>query len=148
MHSARLMRDIVADMNRQGLTVFLTTHNMAEAEEMCDRVAIINKGRIAAIDTPDQLRQSVRSSQYVRVSFEGDEPPESALAELTGVERIARRDDGYHLYTEHPGHTAVALAGLARQKGLDVSELSTCKPNLEDVFLYLTGEDRQKEARP
>ena len=138
VQSARLIRQIVRDLNRDGLTVFLTTHNMAEAEEMCDRVAIINRGEIVAIDTPHQLRDLVRSSQYVEVSFEAGAPSEDDLEALTGVERVVSEGDRLLLYTQHPGRTAVALAGLADREGLDVRELSTCKPSLEDVFLFLT----------
>jgi len=145
VQSARLIRQIVLDLNRDGLTVFLTTHNMDEAEEMCDRVAIINKGRIAAIDTPDQLRQTVRASQYVEASFDGRCPDESAVQDLPEVERVVREDDRLLLYTQHPGRTAVALAGLADREGLPVRDLNTCKPSLEDVFLFLT-ERRSEEA--
>jgi len=139
VQSTRLIRQVVRDLNRDGLTVFLTTHNMAEAEEMCDRVAIINKGRIAAIDTPDQLRQTVKASQYVEASFEGRCPELSALEELPGVERVARDGERLLLYSGHPGRTAVALARLADREGLEVRELNTRKPSLEDVFLFLTG---------
>ncbi|KPK65846.1 MAG: ABC transporter ATP-binding protein [Planctomycetes bacterium SM23_32] len=138
VQSARLIRQVVRDLNGHGLTVFLTTHNMAEAEEMCDRVAIINEGRIAAIDTPDQLRQTVRASQYVEVSFEGPGPQEAALRGLPEVERLARQGERMLLYTRRPGRTAVALADLADREGLEVRELRTCTPSLEDVFLFLT----------
>jgi len=146
VQSARLIRRIVRDFNRDGLTVFLTTHNMAEAEEICDRVAIINQGRIAAIDTPDQLRQTVRASQYVEVTFEGRSPQDAALRGLPEVERVAREGERLLLYTQHPGRTAVALAGLAEREGLQVRELSTCKPSLEDVFLFLTQRGSEKAA--
>jgi len=147
VQSARLIRQIVRDLNRDGLTVFLTTHNMAEAEEMCDRVAIIERGKIVAIDTPDQLRDLVRSSQYVEVSFEAGAPSEDDLKALTGVARVVSEGDRLLLYTQQPGPTAVALAGLADRQGLEVRGLSTCKPSLEDVFLYLT-ERGSEEAPP
>jgi ABC-2 type transport system ATP-binding protein len=146
VQSARLIRRIVRDLNGDGLTVFLTTHNMAEAEEMCDRVAIINNGRIAAIDTPDQLRQTVRASQYVEASFEGPAPGDAGLRALPDVERIAREGERLLLYTERPGRTAVALAGLAEREGLQVRELRTCKPSLEDVFLSLTRKGGEEAA--
>ena len=146
VQSARLMRQIVRNLNGDGLTVFLTTHNMAEAEEMCDRVAIINKGRIAAIDTPDQLRQIVRASQYVEVTFDGRSPEDARLRGLPEVERMVREGERTLLYTQHPGRTAVALAGLADREGLEVRELSTRKPSLEDVFLFLTEKGGEEAA--
>jgi len=146
VQSARLIRQIVRDLNRDGLTVFLTTHNMDEAEEMCDRVAIINKGRIAAIDTPGQLRETVRASQYVMASFDGRSPDQGEVHILPGVERVAREGDRLLLYTQQPGRTAVALAGLAEREGLEVRELSTRKPSLEDVFLFLTERGSEEAA--
>ena len=138
VHSAKLTRQIVADMNKQGLTVFLTTHNMDEADEMCHRVAIINKGRIAAIDTPENLRQAAKSSQFVEASFAGQEPSGADLRALSGVNRISRQGKSIRLYTEHPGNTAVALAVLADQQGLSVVGLRTGAASLEDIFLQLT----------
>jgi ABC-2 type transport system ATP-binding protein len=140
VQSAQLIRKIVRELNGEGLTVFLTTHNMAEAEEMCHRVAIIDKGRIAAIDTPDRLRELVRSRQYVEVRFESSMPPEGVLGSLPTVDEVAYREPYFRLYTTSPGRTAVALSVLAHENGLAVGDLCTGKPSLEDVFTYLTGE--------
>ena len=145
VHSTRLIQKVVSDMNRQGMTVFLTTHDMDEAEEMCDRVAIINQGKIAAIDTPDQLQELVRVSQYVEVSFEGSEPQEADLASLPEVDRVTRKGGHYRLYTDMPGRTAVGLGLFADRNGLTVRDLCTRKPSLEDIFLHLT-EGRGKEG--
>jgi ABC-2 type transport system ATP-binding protein len=140
VQSAQMIRNIVRELNKDGLTVFLTTHNMAEAEEMCHRAAIIDQGRIAAIDTPDRLRHLVSTRQYVDVRFEGPTPAEGLLESLPTVEQVARRDRYFRLYTAAPGRAAVALSVLADQNGLAVGDLCTGKPSLEDVFLYLTGE--------
>jgi ABC-2 type transport system ATP-binding protein len=139
VHSTRLIRDLVRDLNRQGLTVFLTTHNMEEAEDLCHWVAIIDQGRIIAIDTPDRLRELVQASQYVEVRFEGSTPADTALESLPGVERVTRRNSTYRLHTTSPGRVAVALAAVADRNGWVVDDLCTRKPSLGDVFLYLTG---------
>jgi len=144
VHSARLIRDLVRDLNERGLTVFLTTHNMGEAEELCQRIAIIDKGRIAAIDTPDGLRRLVRASQYVQVRWEGSEPPDTAVESLPGIDRVTRRDGAWQLYTASPGSVAVALAALADRNAWRVSELCTRQPSLEEVYLMLTGEGDQE----
>ncbi|MFO7958672.1 MAG: ABC transporter ATP-binding protein [Candidatus Brocadiia bacterium] len=146
VRSARLIRDIVRDMNRDGLTVFLTTHNMSEAEEMCDRVAIINHGRIVAIDTPDQLRDAMKSSQYVEVNFADGVPTEDQLAALEQVERVTGGPGDWRLYSEQPGRVATAVVRFAEHNGLQLGEIATCKPSLEDVFVHLTGQDAA-EAR-
>ena len=147
VHSARLIRNIVRDMNDEGLTVFLTTHNMSEAEEMCDRVAIINEARIAAIDTPDQLRDAMKSTQYVQVSFEDGGPDRAELGSLDGVDKVRAGNGAYRLYSEHPGRTATELAKLCERSGLTIAEIATCKPTLEDVFLHLTGAQGTEEGQ-
>jgi ABC-2 type transport system ATP-binding protein len=147
VQSARLIRRIVRELNRDGLTVFLTTHNMAEAEEICGRVAIINKGRIAAIDTPDQLRDALKSSQYVSVRFEKDGASVEQLAALPGVESTAEDEGGFRLYCRRPGQLVSDVLRLAESSGLTIAEIATCKPTLEDVFVHLTGAET-KEGRP
>jgi ABC-2 type transport system ATP-binding protein len=138
VQSARLIRQKVRELNAGGRTVFLTTHNMREAEEMCSRVAIIDHGHIAAIDTPQQLRGAMQSSQYVEVRFAGGPGPEE-LAELPGVLRCRERNGLYRLYTESPGPLAMEAARLAESEGRHLQELRTCKPSLEDVFLQITA---------
>jgi ABC-2 type transport system ATP-binding protein len=69
VESARLMRDIIRQFNGDGTTIFLSTHNMEEANQLCDRIAIINHGRIAAIDTPENLRMKSSGLKSVEVSF-------------------------------------------------------------------------------
>jgi ABC-2 type transport system ATP-binding protein len=146
VQSAHLIRRIVSEMNRDGLTVFLTTHNMAEAEEMCDRVAIINHGRIVAIDTPAQLRDAMESSQYVEVSFAEGAPSGEDLDALPGVARVGATDGGWRLYGEQPGRLASEVVRFAEAEGLAIAEIATRKPTLEDVFLHLTGTEA-KEVR-
>ena len=138
--SARLIRELIARENRErGTTVFLTTHNIQEADEACSRIAIINNGRIAAIDTPDALRESVEASRSVEVTFaEGglDMPDFSGVEAVEEVKRLAR---GVRLYTRRPGRVAQEVACLARDRGLLIETLVTREPSLEDVFLHITG---------
>jgi len=147
VQSARLIRGIVSELNRDGLTVFLTTHNMAEAEEMCSRLAIINHGRIAAIDTPDGLRSVVRTSQYVELRFDGEGPPAEELAALPAVSRAVAEEATLRLYTDAPGRAAAQAVRLADDRGLAIAHLCTRTPSLEDIFLHLTA-GRAEEAQP
>ena len=139
VQSARLIREIVSDMNRSGLTVFLTTHNMSEAGEMCSRVAIIDKGCIAAIDTPEQLRSTISSRQYIEVSFAGAAPEHNELASLPGVSHIDADNRTFRLYTKLPGHVVTEVVRLADRRGLEITDLGNRKPSLEDVFLHFTS---------
>jgi len=137
--SAKLIRQIVGKLNNDGLTVFLTTHNMDEAEEMCSRVAIIDAGRIVAIDTPERLRSAMRSSQYLEVALSGGQVGLSELERLPGTLRVSGEGNRVRLYGEQPGRLAMEIARLAETKGLEIAHLCTHRPSLEDVFLYFTG---------
>lgn len=144
VQSARLIRRIVKDLNRRGLTVFLTTHNMSEAGEMCSRVAIIEKGSIAAIDTPEKLRATISSRQYVEVRFEGTAPEHNELESLPGVSQIEADDRTFRLYTKLPGQVVTEVVRLAESKGVEITDLCNRKPSLEDVFVHLTSGYKEK----
>ncbi len=144
VQSARLIRRIVIDLNRSGLTVFLTTHNMSEAGEMCSRVAIIDKGRIAAIDTPEKLRSTISSRQYIEVRFAGATPEYNELESLPGVSQIDADNSTFRLYTRLPGQVVTEVVRLADSRGLEIADLGNRKPSLEDVFLHLTSERTEK----
>jgi ABC-2 type transport system ATP-binding protein len=147
--SARLIRRIVRERNRAGLTVFLTTHNMAEAEELCDRIAIIDHARIAAIDTPDGLMRVAKSRQLVEVEFSGRTPEDFELESVSGVSGLKHEGARHLLYTDSPGRVAQHIAGLATQRGYEIEAISTRKPSLEEVYLFLTekNEPSEREAR-
>jgi len=87
VQSTRFIRVLLQNLKKEGKTIFLTTHNMDEAAEMCDRVAIINHGKLVAIDTPDNLSITGGRVYLINVSFDGEVTPE-ALAKLPGVNRL------------------------------------------------------------
>ena len=139
VQSARLIRQTVSDLNRRGLTVFLTTHNMSEAGEMCSRVAIIDKGCIVAIDPPEKLRSAINSRRYIEVRFAGADPEHSELESLPGVSQIDVDNRTFRLYTKLPGQVVTEVVRLVDRKGLEIEDLSNHKPSLEDVFLHFTS---------
>ena len=147
VESARLMRRIVADLNQDGLTVFLTTHNMNEASDMCSRVAIINNGRIAAIDTPENLRAAISSRQYVEVGFSHNPPEKHELETVSGVLQAELNHHMITLYTDTPGQVAAGVVRWADKKGRQISALSIHKPSLEDVYLHFTGKKQEGDLR-
>ena len=147
VQSARLIRQIVCDLNRNGLTVFLTTHNMNEASEMCSRVAIIDKGCIAAIDTPEKLRSTISSRQYVEVSFAGATPEQNELESLPGVLQIDEDNRTFRLYTKLPGQVVSEVVRLVDRKGLKITGLCNHKASLEDVFLYFTSGYKERSLQ-
>ena len=142
VQSARLIKDLLRSMNAGGKTIFLTTHDMDEANQLCDRVAIINEGKIVAIDAPERLRMATSGRQSVEVSFNDSVSPES-LASLAGVNTVQKVGDRYRLYTDNPGDLVVAVVNHSCAAGLKIVSLNMLAPSLEDAFVTLTD----KEAR-
>lgn len=141
VQSARLIRDMLRSLNAGGKTIFLTTHDMDEANQLCDRVAIINKGRIVAIDAPERLRMATSGRRSVEISFSGNVSLES-LRQLAGVNEVQKIGDKYRLFTETPGELVVGLVNHSCTVGLKIVSLNILAPSLEDAFMALT----EKEA--
>ncbi len=138
VQSQRLIRERITDLNGEGVTIFLTTHNMAEANQLCNRIAVINKGKVAAIDRPSVLKQTIKSTQAVEVSFK-EEMGIERLSDLEGVERVEKKGDGFRLITPDPVSLARRIFSFSDQNNLEVLSIQTQGPSLEDVFLSLTG---------
>jgi ABC-2 type transport system ATP-binding protein len=130
--SRRQLWDVVLGFKARGRTVLLTTHYMDEAERLCDRVAVIDKGKVIALGTPRELIASLGGEEVVELSAEV--LPED-LSTLPGVRGTRRSADGMALTVEHL-HLALP-AILERVRG--VTRLSTHHASLEDVFVHLTG---------
>ena len=139
--SARAIRDLIRQLNAEGTTIFLSTHQIEEANQLCDRVAIINHGQIAAIDTPEQLKRAFRRVQSVEVALEPDgQAHGQALAALPGVTTSVKMGDKWRLYTDDPSALLLLVMNYAQSQGLRVVSLNTLGPSLEDVFLDITGQ--------
>jgi ABC-2 type transport system ATP-binding protein len=140
VQSVLTIRDLIRKLNHEGLTVFLTTHNMEEANQMCDRIAIINHGRIAAIDTPEKLKRTTEGLQSVEVSFET--PTRKVLDDLkrlADVKEVQKQGDKFRLYTDDPPNVLSEVWDYAETNGLKLITVNTLGPSLEDVFMELTG---------
>jgi ABC-2 type transport system ATP-binding protein len=137
--STRLIRGVISRLNRErGMTIFLTTHNMEEADQLCHRVAIIDRGLLAAIDTPTALRQRIEARQSVEVRF--TRPGLTAEDLLPGrALAVIPLADGFRVFTTEPGTLAQEIVQRAAAQGLRIARLNTLSPTLEDVFLSLTG---------
>jgi ABC-2 type transport system ATP-binding protein len=137
VESQRLIRDRIAELNREGRTVFLTTHNIGEADRLCDRVAIINQGEIAAIDSPEALKHEIERTRAVEVSFGREVAPET-LAGLAAVEAVETRGDTVRLTTPDPDTVVKAVVTLATETDRNLLSIRTLGPSLEDAFTALT----------
>ncbi|OPY29602.1 MAG: Trehalose/maltose import ATP-binding protein MalK [Methanocella sp. PtaU1.Bin125] len=140
VESSRLIKDIVREVNKSGTTVFLTTHNMEEASQLCDRVAIIDRGKIVAVDSPEKLKAKSKELQSIEVSF--DRPIDLGGLAMADVSKTEKAGDKYRIYTGNPDAVIKRLAGFAEEKGLRIVTLNLLAPSLEDVFVELTGKGR------
>jgi len=140
VQSVLTIRELIRKLNQEGLTVFLTTHNMEEASQMCNRIAIINHGRIAAIDTPEKLKRTTEGLQSVEISYETiTQNIFDDLKGLTGVEEVHKQGDKFRLYTNDPPGVLSEVWGYAETNKLKLITVNTLGPSLEDVFVKLTG---------
>ncbi len=139
--SARAIQTLLRRLNADGTTIFLTTHQIEEANQLCDRVAIINHGRVAAIDTPERLKQAFQRVQSVEVALEPADPTcGDRLAALPGVSTVVKVGDKWRLYTKEPSALLPQVIRYAESRRLRVISLNTLGPSLEDVFLEITGQ--------
>jgi ABC-2 type transport system ATP-binding protein len=148
VQSALIIKDVVRDLNQKGVTIFLTTHNIEEANVTCDRVAIIHKGKIAAIDTPEKLKKTIQSVQSVEVAFNKTSPRIlKELEKILHVNEVRKEGDKFRLYTHDPASVLEGLWEYAQTSNLKPISLSTLGPSLEDVFVRLTQLDVKTERR-
>jgi ABC-2 type transport system ATP-binding protein len=139
-HARRVIWDLVREVCQKGKTIFLTTHYMEEAENLCDRVAIMDRGKIVALDTPANLIQGLEISE--RVSFKSENERTSAVVELLpGVKKVERQGDLLIVYgrSNGSGPIVTAIVNALTAEGISFRDLRTEQPDLEDVFLALTG---------
>jgi ABC-2 type transport system ATP-binding protein len=135
--------EILGQLNADGQTIMLLTHYMEEADRLCDRVAIMDHGKILALDTPAALKQSVDADTIVAVKAEGDA---TALAEhlqraLDGVTKTRVIDGGAELHVTGIERIVPRVVAAAENGGFELVDLSVKEPTLETVFINLTGKE-------
>jgi len=135
--------DLLGELHRAGQTILLTTHYMEEADQLCDRVAIMDHGRILALDTPAGLKQSVGADTVVTVKTTGDagQLAELLSREVAGVTRTRLTDGGLELHMQGGDRLVPRLVLAAERGGFDLVDLSIAEPTLETVFINLTGKE-------
>ena len=138
--SRRQLWDLINQFRAQGRTIVLTTHYMDEAERLCDRVAIVDQGKVIALDTPRKLIASLGAEHVVSFKLdEGQAADDATLASLDGVTAVRRDQDRTELTSMELRRTVPALLGHLERNGLRLRELGTHSATLEDVFVSLTG---------
>ena len=138
VQSSRTIRSLTKELNDDGVTIFLTTHYIEEADQLCQRVAIINKGRIVTVDSPEKLKASMEERQVIEVSFS----PSTNLDKLKGlscVNNVSRLGDKCRLHVTDASEAVSSLVDFAKKNNLKIISINTLKPSLEDAFVKLTG---------
>src|SRR5215471_14897828 len=136
--SRRQLWGLIERFKIEGRTVLLTTHYMDEAQRLCDRVAIVDKGKVIALGTPRELIQSLGGTEVVEFTCDGS-VDQTSIAALPGVHAIKGRDDGLSLTVEQLHKTLPLVLAQLGQAGRALTALSTHHATLEDVFVNLTG---------
>ncbi len=147
--SRRQLWDIIRSLGKQGRTILITTHYMDEAERLCDRVAIVDHGRLIALGSPSELIATLGGDHVVEFAVSnGDALPAESLTSLPAV-REARPEAGGIALTVTEPHIAIpALLQTLQSRNLDMIRLTTRHVSLEDVFVHLTGRHLRDDEIP
>jgi len=135
--------EIVGELHKAGQTVLLTTHNMEEADELCNRVAIMDHGKILALDTPRELKATVGADSIVTVHAEGDLDALADLLakEVPGVTESKHVDGAIRVKVKGASGVLPPIVTAAERGGFKVQDLTVAEPTLETVFISLTGKE-------
>ena len=139
--------DLLGELHRDGQTILLTTHYMEEADRLCERVAIMDHGRILALDTPAALKQTIGADTIVTVRTRGEPTglAEVLTRDVAGVTRTRTADGRLELHL-HGGDGLVPRIVLAAEHGgFELVDVSVAEPSLETVFINLTGRELREE---
>ena len=139
VQSTQMILSLLRTLNRSGTTIFLTTHNMEEANRLCHRVGIIRSGTIVAVDAPEKLKSAIDRFHRIVVSFDREIPPD-ALARLPGVTGADRTGDKWQITVEDRDAAIRSLVTFSREQDATIVTLTTLAPSLDDAFLRLTQE--------
>jgi len=143
--AARDLRERVLQLRDEGRTVLLTTHYMEEADQLCDRIAIVDHGRIVALDSPEGLKRGLHATEVVRVELSGPEAADEPLARRVGrageITQRARDDGVLHLTVQCGSARDLVplMIDAARDHDAEVRNIQVLPVSLEDVFISLTG---------
>jgi ABC-2 type transport system ATP-binding protein len=138
--SARGLRKLIRELKKSGVTLLLTTHLIPEAEELCDRIAIIVKGKILLIDTVSGMRRRVKETEILDISISPfSESVIDQIKEIGGIEKAAKVNSHLRLYGNDILKQLPAITEFLAKGRIDILSIQSMNPSLEDAFVNLTG---------
>jgi len=142
--SARGLRKLILDSKKKGLTIFLTTHYIPEAENLCDRIAIIVKGKIRIIDTPENIKAQAKETEILEIRLDRiSEDLKGLLVSLDGVEKILIDENRLRFHTRRLDQVTSPIIRSLEGHGAKIQSINTLTPSLEDAFVRITGLDSE-----
>jgi ABC-2 type transport system ATP-binding protein len=144
------LQDVIRELQGRGRTTVLTTHYMDEAERLCDRIAVVDHGKVIALGSPAELIARLGGEHVIEFALDGDgpRPPASEFAGLDGVRSAIDRQDGYELTVSEPHRALPRLIAHLESTGRHLARLTTRHVSLEDVFVSLTGRHLRDNEEP
>ncbi|GMU77842.1 MAG: multidrug ABC transporter ATP-binding protein [Acidimicrobiia bacterium] len=136
--------EVIGELRREGQTVLLTTHYMEEADQLCDRLAIIDHGRLLALGTPTELKASTGADTIVTVAARGDDLERLRRvleADLPGVQQVTQVDHAVVVSVRGVSGILPQVFAAADRNAVDITDVSVAEPSLETVFINLTGKE-------
>jgi len=132
--------EILRDLHKRGRTIVMTTHYMDEADRLCDRLAIVDRGKLLALDTPRTLKSKAPGGTLIELVLDGDSAPAGVIAEtIAGISRVEAANGLLRVHSSRGGQTLPALIEAAESSGRTVTDIHLLQPSLETLFVSLTG---------
>ena len=132
--------EILRDLHKRGRTIVMTTHYMDEADRLCDRLAIVDQGKLLALDSPHALKAKAPGGTLIELVLDGDAYPAAEIAEsIAGVSRVEAKDGMLRAHSTRGGQLLPALIEAAENTGRTVTDIHLLQPSLETLFVSLTG---------
>jgi ABC-2 type transport system ATP-binding protein len=142
--SARGLRKLIGDLKKKGVTLFLTTHTIPEAESLCDRIAILVKGKIRIMDTTENIRSQAKEIEILEVGLERvPETLKNTFLSLGGIEKILIEENRIHFHTKNFNQVILPIMKSLEEHGARIGSIKTLSPSLEDAFVRITGLDSE-----
>ncbi|MFX1446892.1 MAG: ABC transporter ATP-binding protein, partial [Promethearchaeota archaeon] len=136
VQSAKIIKQLMREYNKSGVTIFLTTHDMDVANELCDRIAIINHGKIISLDTPDNLKKLTQDYQAIDLQFFNGVNKQEVKS-LRNIKEVQETQDGVHIIVEDIHNSICELVDYIKNQNVKIKQLNTHQPKLEEAFLKI-----------